>query len=140
MTENEPLAQSDTLPPNGGKYERLKAKSTDRHRRETAFKKTVEANQMAGCHHSVTTWKRMCYVVDFGSPELVKALDDKKISISRAYNLVQQQQIHESLEAIKKRRQEEKCDVDAELPAESARSRDVVTYKEAAKLHKKLRW
>lgn len=79
---------SEPLPPIGGNYERPKAKSTDRHRRETRFQQLPQVNAVTGADCSVTTWRRLEYVVGHGSPELVKALDDKKISISRAYNIV----------------------------------------------------
>jgi hypothetical protein len=83
---------SELLPPIGGNYEKPKAKSTDRHRRETVFKQALEANKAAGVYYSVTTWRRLEFVFDFGSPEIKQALDHKKISISRAYNIVKAEQ------------------------------------------------
>lgn len=91
---------SESLPPNGGNYEKPKAKSTDRHRRETASTVCLKVSKMAGTHLSVTTMRRMQYVVDFGSPEIKQALDHKKISISRAYNIVKAEQDEKALQFL----------------------------------------
>jgi hypothetical protein len=72
----------EDLPPIGGSYERPKTKSTDRHKRETAFK-IADSLQL-----SVTTLRRVHFIKKFGSPEIQQALRDEKISISRAFNIV----------------------------------------------------
>lgn len=93
------------LPPKGGKYAKPKAKSTDRHRRETAFKQAFAANKEVGRDYSVTTWRRLEFVCDFGSPELVKALDTKQVSISRAYNIVKEEEEARALQYLREQRE-----------------------------------
>jgi hypothetical protein len=107
---------SESLPPNDGNYERPKAKSTDRHRRETIFKQALELSKMVGKDISVTTLRRMEFVIDFGSPEIKQALDHKKINISRAYNIVKAEQdeqdrlfIHYYLRLLDEEREKPVC-------------------------------
>ena len=95
-----------TLPPiDGNPFIKPKAKSTDRHRRETAFKVALDVSKICGRRLSVTTIRRMEYVVDFGSPEIKEALDKEVISISKAYSIVKAERFRIALKMLRSRRQ-----------------------------------
>ena len=103
MTEPLLMLTHTILPPIDGKYARHTSKSTERHRREKVFK-LADKVQL-----SVTTFRRCQFIWHFGSPEIKAALDNKTISISKAYNILKAEQDVKVLQFFKdsrKRRNE----------------------------------
>jgi len=86
-----------TLPSIDGKpLVKPKAKSTDRHKRETAYKIAKDLNL------SVATLRRGTYVLKFGSKEIIELLRSGQISVWRGYNYVRRQQEKKLFELLLK--------------------------------------
>ena len=92
----------EPLPPFGGNYERLKSKSTDRHKRETMSKVAEQVGL------STTTLRRDMYIIKFGSAEIKQALKENRLSSSRAYNIVKTEKEGQLFRALEKLSAEER--------------------------------
>jgi hypothetical protein len=84
------------LPQICGKYEKPKAKSTDRHHRETDYL----AGQEVGVSATYLRYTR--YIMEHASPEIMKAVDDGELKVYKAYQMVKTQKALELVISKKK--------------------------------------
>lgn len=81
------MSAGNSLPSFDGKpLIKPKAKSANRHSRETAVK-AVEGTGL-----SVTQYRRGKFILKYGSPEIQQLVRENKLSIWRAYNYVKHEQ------------------------------------------------